>query len=128
MHLATAVGTPTVALFGSTDPEVTGPYDETSHVIYKKLACAPCLNHPTCGGRYDCLTTIAPDEVVFAVRDLIRRNRGSATPFPMMRAPELDDPIPARGAKGGMGRAAFSAGRLARTSLAAKFKKRRAAG
>jgi lipopolysaccharide heptosyltransferase II len=90
MHLAVAVGTPTVALFGSTDPEVTGPYDDRSRVIYKKLNCAPCLNHPTCGGRFDCMGSITPDEVVLVVRDLLREKRGSSVPLPALRSLDLD--------------------------------------
>ena len=77
MHLATAVGTPTVALFGSTDPAATGPYDGVSRVIYKALPCAPCGNHPTCGGRYDCLRAITSGEVALAVRALLRERRPS---------------------------------------------------
>jgi len=74
MHLATAVGTPAVALFGSTDPRVTGPYDEASRVIYHALSCAPCGNHPTCEGRYDCMRGITAEETVLAVRELLRTN------------------------------------------------------
>ena len=75
MHLATAVGTPTVALFGSTDPAATGPYDGVSRVLYKSLPCAPCGNHPTCGGSYDCLRAITPEDVVLSVRALLRERR-----------------------------------------------------
>ena len=82
MHLATAVGTPCVALFGSTDPHVTGPFDTLSEAIYKDLPCAPCGNHPTCNGRYDCLREIMPDEVVLAARRLLRVRRGGLTPLP----------------------------------------------
>jgi len=82
MHLATAVGTPTLALFGSTDPVVTGPFDARSEAIYKALPCAPCGNHPTCNGRYDCLRAITPDEVALAARRLLRLRRGGLTPMP----------------------------------------------
>lgn len=68
MHLATAVGTPVIALFGSTDPACTGPYDDHSTVILHRLSCSPCNNHPTCDGRYDCMRQITADEVLFAVR------------------------------------------------------------
>ncbi|MEO7714990.1 MAG: glycosyltransferase family 9 protein [Capsulimonas sp.] len=74
MHLATAVGAPVVALFGSTDPKITGPYDEASQSIYKALHCAPCGNHPTCEGRFDCMRAITPDEAALAVRSLLRRD------------------------------------------------------
>jgi lipopolysaccharide heptosyltransferase II len=83
MHLATAVGTPTVALFGSTDPAATGPYDGVSRVLYKALPCAPCGNHPTCGGRYDCLRAITPTEVAMTVRALLHERR-AVTALPLL--------------------------------------------
>ena len=43
MHIAAAVGTPVVALFGPTDPSRTGPYGEGHTVIRKELACSPCF-------------------------------------------------------------------------------------
>ena len=87
MHLATAVGTPCVALFGSTDPNVTGPFDEYSEALYKNLSCSPCGNHPTCNGRYDCLREITPEEVVLATRRLLRACRGGLTELPQIAAP-----------------------------------------
>jgi heptosyltransferase-2 len=86
MHLATAVGTPCVALFGSTDPAVTGPFDDFSEAIYKDLSCSPCGNHPTCNGRYDCLREITPEEVVLATRLLLRARRGGLTLLPQVSA------------------------------------------
>ena len=78
MHLASAVGTPTVALFGSTDPYVTGPYDSTSTVIYRQLTCSPCGNRPTCGGAFTCMHDITAQEVLQAVvRTLSRESCGS---------------------------------------------------
>ena len=71
MHLATAVGTPTVALFGSTNPDITGPYDSESKALYHALPCAPCGNHPTCDGRYDCMRAITGLEVANAVREIL---------------------------------------------------------
>jgi heptosyltransferase-2 len=85
MHLATAVGTPAVALFGSTDPSVTGPYDRESRVISKRLPCSPCGSHPTCRGRYDCMRGIAPEDAALAVREVLRARGPSPVPLPMMR-------------------------------------------
>ncbi len=81
MHLATAVGTPCVALFGSTDPAVTGPFDTNSKAIYKSLLCAPCGNHPTCDGRYDCLRAISPEEVALEINGLLRSRRSGFIPL-----------------------------------------------
>lgn len=53
-HMAAAVGTPSVALFGATRPYLaTGT--PRARVLYQDLPCAPCRRRPTCGGRYDCM-------------------------------------------------------------------------
>lgn len=90
MHLATAVGTPTVALFGSTDPTLTGPYDSRSRVLYAHLPCAPCFKAPTCGGRWDCMRALAPADVALAVRGILRE-RNVSLPLSML-APSLAVP------------------------------------
>jgi heptosyltransferase-1 len=72
MHIAAAVGCPVVALFGSTDPNVSGPYRaENSRIIYKALSCAPCNSRPTCNGAFTCMREIAPAEVVAAANELL---------------------------------------------------------
>lgn len=43
MHLAAAVGTPVVALFGPTDPNRTGPCGKGHRIIRKDLPCSPCF-------------------------------------------------------------------------------------
>jgi ADP-heptose:LPS heptosyltransferase len=42
MHLAAAVGTPVVALFGPTDPARNGPFAAADEVVRRVPACAPC--------------------------------------------------------------------------------------
>lgn len=73
LHVATAVGTPTVALFGSTDPSETGPWGGgvSANVLYDALACAPCRKSPTCGGRFDCMRALVPERVFDAVLSLL---------------------------------------------------------
>ncbi len=80
MHIASAVGTPTVALFGSTDPGLTGPYDDRSRVLYAHLPCAPCFKSPTCGGRWDCMRALQPADVAFTLRDILRGPPSLALP------------------------------------------------
>ncbi len=41
-HLAAATGTPTIAIFGPTDPRMWGPRGEKVKILYKKLPCSPC--------------------------------------------------------------------------------------
>ena len=43
MHIAAALGLPTVALFGPTDPDKTGPYGDGHHVFRTQVDCAPCF-------------------------------------------------------------------------------------
>ncbi len=86
MHIATAVGTPTVALFGSTDPELTGPYDNRSRVLYAHLPCAPCFKSPICSGRWDCMRVLTPTDVSLAVREILRDQKPTLT-LPMLSNP-----------------------------------------
>lgn len=43
LHLACAVGTPTVAIFGPETPILFGPRNPKSRTLYQNLACSPCL-------------------------------------------------------------------------------------
>ncbi len=76
MHLATAVGTPVVALFGPAAPWLTGPYGKQHAVVEKDLPCRPCFHRPrACQGRIDCLKMIGAEEVAAAARGVIERQR-----------------------------------------------------
>jgi len=72
MHMAAALGTPVVALFGPEDPVHTRPYtSETLYrVISKSVDCRPCT-----GGRCDkalCMDLIQPEEVLERCFELLR--------------------------------------------------------
>lgn len=62
MHLATAVGTPVVALFGPTHPGITGPWGEKNVVVKKEVSCSPC-SHRICPTDHRCMKLITVDEV-----------------------------------------------------------------
>ncbi|MDD5722115.1 MAG: glycosyltransferase family 9 protein [Syntrophales bacterium] len=66
MHVAAAVGTPTVALFGPTDPARTGPYGVGHTVVRKGLPCSPCFLK-RCETRR-CMETISVEEVFQVMR------------------------------------------------------------
>ena len=69
MHIAAAVGTPTVALFGPTDPMRHRPYGSGHTVIEKPVSCRPCYKR-SCHRQdtpYLCMKEIGTDEVVKAV-------------------------------------------------------------
>jgi heptosyltransferase-1 len=70
-HMGTALGVPTVALFGSTRPYLDARTPRTT-VIYEALPCSPCRRHPTCGGRFDCMRAIEVDAVMRQVQRVLR--------------------------------------------------------
>ncbi|MBI2864133.1 MAG: glycosyltransferase family 9 protein [Chloroflexi bacterium] len=42
-HVAAAVGTPTVAVFGPSNPEMYAPYGPRASAVYNKVTCSPCF-------------------------------------------------------------------------------------
>ena len=76
MHLADAVGTPIVALFGPSAPERYGPRDAPHRILRIDLPCSPCgrvrLPPARCRGRVpECLDGISIDAVVAAATELL---------------------------------------------------------
>ena len=63
MHLASALAIPTVGIFGSTNPERTGPSGPRAGVVYHRLECSPCLERTCRFGHYNCLREVTPAEV-----------------------------------------------------------------
>jgi heptosyltransferase-2 len=70
MHVAGALGIPTVGIFGSTRPQRTGPLGPRTRVLYEKVACSPCLERTCRFGHTDCLRRIEVANVVAALSDL----------------------------------------------------------
>jgi heptosyltransferase-2 len=74
MHIAAALGVPTVAVFGSTDPSLTGPIGNQVRVVAKDLECSPCFER-VCGNTegvlYECLEAVKGEDVVGAARSLL---------------------------------------------------------
>ena len=69
MHVATAVGTPVVALFGPTSAVRTGPYGVGHDFLTGKVPCSPCFSR-TCHNTLplECLRLVSPQQVLSAVR------------------------------------------------------------
>ncbi|MCU0606755.1 MAG: lipopolysaccharide heptosyltransferase II [Candidatus Edwardsbacteria bacterium] len=67
MHLAAAVGTPVVALFGSTNPSWTGPWGGRHAVLSTHQPCSPCYARSCRFGHYDCLRDLSVDRVLAAL-------------------------------------------------------------
>ena len=68
MHLAAAVGTPVLALFGPTDPGRVGPYGSGHTVIQKKIDCVGC-GRERCVRENQCMKAISIEEVRTAIEE-----------------------------------------------------------
>lgn len=66
MHLAAHLGVPTVSVFGSTEPALTGPLGEGHHVLRHHVECSPCFLRE-CPIDFRCMTAVAVGEVADAV-------------------------------------------------------------
>ena len=66
MHLADFIGTPLAALFGSTEPSLTGPRSPRSVVIRQKAECSPCFLRE-CPIDFRCMQDIPMEKVIEAV-------------------------------------------------------------
>ena len=76
MHLATALGTPVVALFGPSNPVLTGPYSKKvlHSVLASNLECQPCIKTPNqkkCTFNR-CMNELEPERVFTSFRDLLQ--------------------------------------------------------
>ena len=70
LHVAAAMGTPFIALFGPTDPRRHVPTAKKKTIIKKDLPCIPCY-HTHCDRGYICMRSIDPEEVTQAVLDIL---------------------------------------------------------
>jgi heptosyltransferase-2 len=74
MHVAAAVGTPVVAIFGSTSPELTGPGlpgDPSHRLIRATVPCSPCFLRE-CPIDFRCMNGVAVSQIVEAALRIIR--------------------------------------------------------
>ena len=69
MHVASALGSPTVAVFGSTDPKATGPRGARTRIVRHDTECAPCLKR-TCPTDFRCMLSIEPAKVWQVMEEL----------------------------------------------------------
>ena len=77
MHIASAMGTPVVAMFGPTDPVVNGPYRQPHRVLYKGLPCSPCKERG-CSRNLECMTAITVEEAYDAILDMLKSARAKS--------------------------------------------------
>ncbi|MBV8902295.1 MAG: lipopolysaccharide heptosyltransferase II [Acidobacteriia bacterium] len=69
MHIASALGVPTVTIFGATDDTTTGPAGPWARVVREHAECSPCLLRQ-CPIDHRCMTRVSVDRVAAAALDL----------------------------------------------------------
>jgi heptosyltransferase-2 len=69
LHIATALGVPTVSTMGPTDPIRWWPEGDEHLVVRKPLWCSPCEEGVCPLGTHDCLMSISVDEMLAAVSE-----------------------------------------------------------
>jgi heptosyltransferase-1 len=80
LHLACAVSTPVVALFGPTDPARNGPFASVDEVVRRTPVCAPCYSR-TCPRHAGVMAEIAVEQVLAAAtrRLAVARQQAAAS-------------------------------------------------
>ncbi len=74
MHIASALGTPLIAIYGSTDPAKTPPiFDGKKIIVYKNVACSPCFLR-ICPIDFRCMKRITPEELFIDVKEMLNLN------------------------------------------------------
>lgn len=92
LHMAAALGLPTVALFGPTDPRLVAPLGPKHRFLWSHIDCAPCYRPDNArsrrvwlctrtGDELRCLRDLAPEDVVAAVREAL-----AGKPWPLHAA------------------------------------------
>jgi heptosyltransferase-2 len=71
MHVAAAVGSNIVAIYGSTTPAYTPPLTTKAHIFYENLDCSPCFKRQCPLGHTLCLKNIDVDRVMDTVNQII---------------------------------------------------------
>ncbi|HSM77193.1 MAG TPA: lipopolysaccharide heptosyltransferase II, partial [Bryobacteraceae bacterium] len=71
MHIASALGVPTVAVFGATDEDATGPTGPAARVVREPVDCSPCLLR-TCPIDHRCMTRVTVQRVTETALKLLQ--------------------------------------------------------
>ena len=79
MHLAALLGVPVVAIFGSTEPALTGPLGKDHVVIRHHVECSPCFLRE-CPIDFRCMHAVGVDEVRDAVMSILRESVVTSAP------------------------------------------------
>ena len=75
MHLAALLGIPVVAIFGSTEPRLTGPLGNGHVILRHHVECSPCFLRE-CPIDFRCMKAVSVEEVADAVLSILRNQSG----------------------------------------------------
>jgi heptosyltransferase-2 len=70
MHIASALGIPSVTIFGPTDETATGPLGAMARIVREPVDCSPCLKRE-CPIDHRCMTRVTSETVVAAAEQLL---------------------------------------------------------
>jgi lipopolysaccharide heptosyltransferase II len=87
MHLAALLGVRTVAIFGSTEPTLTGPLGSGSVVLRRQVECSPCFLRE-CPIDFRCMKAVESAYVIAAIRSIV----GATPPGSSDRPSQKDAP------------------------------------
>ncbi len=77
MHLASLLGVPVVAIFGSTEPRMTGPLGDGHVILRHQVECSPCFLRQ-CPIDFRCMKAVTVQEAVDAVLSMLARPTSSS--------------------------------------------------
>ena len=89
MHIAAAIGTPVLAVFGPTDAEATGPLGGGARIVREPVPCSPCLLRE-CPIDHGCMTRVTVGRVLQHAMDLFDSPPNPQSPIPNPPAAFLD--------------------------------------
>jgi heptosyltransferase-2 len=64
MHIAAALGTPLVAIYGSSTPEHTPPMSPHATIVKLDMPCSPCFERTCPLGHFNCMMNLKPERVL----------------------------------------------------------------
>lgn len=71
MHIAAALNSPVVALYGSTSPDFTPPLTDRAELLSTDIECRPCFKRECPLGHKKCLVDLKPDRAINAINELM---------------------------------------------------------
>ena len=79
MHLAAAVDTPVVALFGASDADQTGPWGAEHVVLREDPACSPCVRRTCNQPRHACMEDLGVERVFDSIAERLATSEPTAS-------------------------------------------------